>query len=143
MDVDLSRARVLAVLSRGWRDVGLCRDKDPNLFYPRGKGRAAVQQAEVAKAFCLVCPSREPCLAFADARLDDDVVPARHERAIQRFAEALGDADPVGYSGVLQEYGKLVAAETGDRVGGADRVPDSFGHRGQEPVAGGVAPGCR
>ena len=60
MDEDLSRTRGLA-----WRDVGLCRDKDPNLFYPLRKGRGPVQQAEVAKAFCRVCPSREPCLAFA------------------------------------------------------------------------------
>jgi ABC-type transporter Mla MlaB component len=74
VDQDLSRAKVLPGLSQGvrstgagqsWRDVGLCRDKDPNLFYPLGKGRGTVQQAEVAKAFCLVCPSREPCLAFA------------------------------------------------------------------------------
>jgi WhiB family redox-sensing transcriptional regulator len=60
VDEDLSRTRGPA-----WRDVGLCRDKDPNLFYPLGRGRGTVQQAEVAKAFCRVCPSREPCLAFA------------------------------------------------------------------------------
>lgn len=60
MDEDLSRTRGLA-----WRDVGLCRDKDPNLFYPLGGGRAAVGQAEVAKAYCHGCPSREPCLDFA------------------------------------------------------------------------------
>jgi WhiB family transcriptional regulator, redox-sensing transcriptional regulator len=63
MDQDLSRATLWA--SGSWRDVGLCRNKDPNLFFPLGKGRAAFEQAEVAKAFCLVCPSREPCLAFA------------------------------------------------------------------------------
>jgi WhiB family transcriptional regulator, redox-sensing transcriptional regulator len=49
----------------GWRVVGSCRDSDPNLFYPLGRGRAARQQAEMAKAVCLTCPSREPCLAFA------------------------------------------------------------------------------
>ena len=46
-----------------WRDAGYCRDKDPNLFYPLGRGRAAIEQAEVAKAYCRACPSREPCLA--------------------------------------------------------------------------------
>ena len=60
MDEDLSRTRALT-----WRDAGLCRDKDPNLFYPLGKGRVPAAQAEVAKAFCGVCPSREQCLAFA------------------------------------------------------------------------------
>ena len=48
-----------------WRDVGYCRDKDPNLFYPLGRGRAGIEQTEVAKAYCRTCPSREPCLAFA------------------------------------------------------------------------------
>ena len=48
-----------------WRDVGYCRDKDPNLFFPLGRGRAAIDQVEVAKAYCQGCPSREPCLAYA------------------------------------------------------------------------------
>jgi WhiB family redox-sensing transcriptional regulator len=48
-----------------WRDAGYCRDKDPNIFYPLGRGRAAVDQIEVAKAYCRACPSREPCLAYA------------------------------------------------------------------------------
>jgi len=60
VDEDLSRT-----MSRAWRDVGLCRDKDPNLFYPLGTGRHTVKQADVAKTLCRVCPSREPCLAFA------------------------------------------------------------------------------
>lgn len=48
-----------------WRDVASCRDSDPNLFYPVGRGRAALEQSEVAKSVCRTCPSREPCLAFA------------------------------------------------------------------------------
>ncbi len=48
-----------------WRDAGSCRDSDPNLFYPLGRGRAAREQAEVAKVLCRTCPSREPCLSFA------------------------------------------------------------------------------
>jgi WhiB family redox-sensing transcriptional regulator len=48
-----------------WRAVGSCRDSDPNLFYPLGRGRAAIEQTEVAKSVCRACPSREPCLAFA------------------------------------------------------------------------------
>ena len=48
-----------------WRDAGHCRDKDPNIFYPLGRGRSAMDQMEVAKAFCRGCPSREPCLEFA------------------------------------------------------------------------------
>jgi WhiB family redox-sensing transcriptional regulator len=48
-----------------WREFGRCRDSDPNLFFPVGRGRAALEQAELAKAVCRGCPSREPCLAFA------------------------------------------------------------------------------
>jgi WhiB family redox-sensing transcriptional regulator len=74
MDQDLARAIVPTLPSqvpRGraaperWREVGSCRDSDPNLFYPLGKGLSARQQAEEAKRVCRTCPSQEPCLAFA------------------------------------------------------------------------------
>jgi WhiB family redox-sensing transcriptional regulator len=51
--------------SEGWRQFGSCRDSDPDLFYPVGRGHAAQEQTEVAKSVCRSCPSREPCLAFA------------------------------------------------------------------------------
>ena len=57
------RAALLPDLT--WRDVGHCHDKDPNLFHPLGRGRAATEQLEVAKAYCRACPSQEPCLAYA------------------------------------------------------------------------------
>lgn len=50
---------------KSWREVGICRDSDPNFFYPVGRGQAALEQTEAAKSVCRVCPSREPCLAFA------------------------------------------------------------------------------
>jgi WhiB family redox-sensing transcriptional regulator len=74
MDQDLAHAILLALpgrarRSRGspesWRELGSCRDSDPNLFYPLGRGMAARQQAEEAKRYCSTCPSQEPCLAFA------------------------------------------------------------------------------
>ena len=74
MAQDPARAVLLAIPDRDsrtrssaptWRDVGSCRHSDPNLFYPLGRGAAAAEQAEEAKAFCRTCPSREPCLAFA------------------------------------------------------------------------------
>jgi WhiB family redox-sensing transcriptional regulator len=36
-----------------------------------GKGRAAVEQAEHAKAICRICPSLKPCLSFALATSQD------------------------------------------------------------------------
>ena len=74
MDQDLAGAILLTIPSGGprsrgaperWREAGSCRDSDPNLFYPLGKGLAARQQAEEAKRYCRTCPSQEPCLAFA------------------------------------------------------------------------------
>jgi WhiB family redox-sensing transcriptional regulator len=74
MDEDMARALLGALSDRvprtkwtpaGWREVGSCRHSDPNLFYPLGRGAAAAEQAEEAKAFCRTCPSREPCLTFA------------------------------------------------------------------------------
>lgn len=79
MDQGLRRARALTV-SRllgeewapgNWREVASCRDSDPDLFYPLGKGHAAFEQTEEAKLVCRACPSREPCLAFALATRQD------------------------------------------------------------------------
>jgi WhiB family redox-sensing transcriptional regulator len=63
MDKVPPRAASLATTT--WRDAGYCRDKDPNLFYPLGRGRTALEQIDAAKAYCRTCPSREPCLAYA------------------------------------------------------------------------------
>lgn len=56
---------------RGWREAGSCRDSDPNLFHPLGRGRPALEQAEVAKSICRSCPSRGPCLTYALATGQD------------------------------------------------------------------------
>ncbi len=57
--------------SENWRHVGSCRDSDPNVFYPLGRGRPARELTEVAKSICRACPSRRPCLAFALATRQD------------------------------------------------------------------------
>lgn len=72
-DVDLARVRFspprrvrrTAEEPKSWRELGSCRDSDPNLFYPLGRGVAALEQIEEAKTLCRTCPSLEPCLAFA------------------------------------------------------------------------------
>jgi WhiB family redox-sensing transcriptional regulator len=64
--MDLARVIVLTLPRRAsWREIGSCRDSDPNLFYPLGRGVEARRQAEEAKGYCGTCPSQEPCLAFA------------------------------------------------------------------------------
>jgi WhiB family redox-sensing transcriptional regulator len=78
--MDLDRAILLTIRHRvprsrpapeRWREVGNCRESDPNLFYPLGKGRAAREQAEEAKRVCRTCPSQKPCLAFALASVQE------------------------------------------------------------------------
>ncbi|MCK8678838.1 WhiB family transcriptional regulator [Streptomyces lichenis] len=48
-----------------WRHRAVCRDEDPDLFFPIGNTGPALLQAEEAKGVCRRCPVREPCLEWA------------------------------------------------------------------------------
>ncbi len=48
-----------------WRIDALCRDSNPELFFPIGSTGRAVGQIEKAQEVCLVCPAREACLEYA------------------------------------------------------------------------------
>ena len=48
-----------------WRAEASCRDTSPELFFPVGTTGQAVEQIEAARAVCMGCPSRVPCLEFA------------------------------------------------------------------------------
>ena len=48
-----------------WRHHALCRDEDPELFFPIGTTGPAATQVEQAKVVCRRCPSVEPCLSWA------------------------------------------------------------------------------
>lgn len=48
-----------------WRHHALCRDEDPELFFPIGTTGPAATQVEQAKVVCRRCPSVEPCLTWA------------------------------------------------------------------------------
>jgi WhiB family redox-sensing transcriptional regulator len=43
----------------------LCRDEDPELFFPIGTARPALAQVERARAVCSGCPVRDECLQWA------------------------------------------------------------------------------
>ena len=48
-----------------WREFAVCRDRDPELFFPvGGTGPALIQLAE-AKEICGGCPVRNVCLEWA------------------------------------------------------------------------------
>jgi WhiB family redox-sensing transcriptional regulator len=55
----------LATAEYGWRKEALCRDTDPELFFPIGTTGAALVQIEQAKGVCRQCPVRDDCLEFA------------------------------------------------------------------------------
>jgi WhiB family redox-sensing transcriptional regulator len=48
-----------------WRHRALCRDEDPELFFPIGTTGPALVQIEQAKAVCRRCPAVEACLDWA------------------------------------------------------------------------------
>jgi WhiB family redox-sensing transcriptional regulator len=48
-----------------WRHRALCRDEDPELFFPIGNSGPALLQIEEAKTVCRRCPVEEMCLQWA------------------------------------------------------------------------------
>ncbi|MER5355879.1 WhiB family transcriptional regulator [Kitasatospora sp. NPDC002551] len=50
---------------RQWRDRAVCREEDPELFFPVGNVGPALLQIEEAKAVCRRCPVMETCQRWA------------------------------------------------------------------------------
>lgn len=48
-----------------WRHHAICRDEDPELFFPIGTSGPALLQVEQAKAVCRRCSVVDDCLAWA------------------------------------------------------------------------------
>lgn len=48
-----------------WRREALCRDTDPELFFPVGTTGQALLQIAKAKSVCCECPVKHDCLDFA------------------------------------------------------------------------------
>jgi WhiB family redox-sensing transcriptional regulator len=48
-----------------WRHDAICRDEDPELFFPVGTSGPALMQIAEAKTVCRRCPVTEQCLAWA------------------------------------------------------------------------------
>lgn len=48
-----------------WRHHALCRDEDPELFFPVGTTGPAARQVDRAKAICARCPVTQECLTWA------------------------------------------------------------------------------
>jgi WhiB family transcriptional regulator, redox-sensing transcriptional regulator len=54
-----------------WVQRAKCKDEDPELFFPIGTTGPAAEQIERARAVCMQCPVREPCLEWALATGQD------------------------------------------------------------------------
>ena len=52
-------------MSVDWRHNAVCREEDPELFFPVGDTGPALLQIEEAKAVCRRCPVMETCLQWA------------------------------------------------------------------------------
>lgn len=48
-----------------WRHHAVCRDEDPELFFPLGNTGTSLLQIQEAKAVCRRCPVMEQCADWA------------------------------------------------------------------------------
>ena len=55
----------LAAADYTWRDGAICRDTDPELFFPVGTTGQALLQIDRAKQVCGECPVQTDCLQYA------------------------------------------------------------------------------
>ena len=61
----LASSLALAASDDTWRDHALCRDTDPELFFPVGTTGVAVTAIDHAKRVCEQCTVTQECLDFA------------------------------------------------------------------------------
>ena len=61
----LASSLALAAAEDAWRDHALCRDTDPELFFPVGTTGHALTSIEHAKMVCGQCRVSGDCLDFA------------------------------------------------------------------------------
>jgi WhiB family redox-sensing transcriptional regulator len=61
----LASSLALANAQYGWRRDAICRDTDPELFFPVGTTGIALTQIDRAKHVCGECPVAQECLEFA------------------------------------------------------------------------------
>jgi WhiB family redox-sensing transcriptional regulator len=62
---------MLGAADYSWRSDALCRDTDPELFFPVGTTGQALVQIDHAKRVCGECSVRGACLDFAIATNQD------------------------------------------------------------------------
>ncbi len=61
----LASSLALGSADYSWRNEAVCRDTDPELFFPIGTTGQALLQIDKAKEVCDECPVKVKCLDFA------------------------------------------------------------------------------
>lgn len=61
----LATSLAIATADDTWRDYALCRDTDPDLFFPVGTTGQAIVAIDHAKRVCAECAVTQECLDFA------------------------------------------------------------------------------
>ena len=61
----LASSLALGNADYSWRRHAVCRDTDPELFFPIGTTGQALLQIAKAKSVCCQCPVQTECLEFA------------------------------------------------------------------------------
>ena len=83
-----------------WRDGAICRDTDPELFFPVGTTGNALVQIDRAKEVCGECGVAQACLDFAlDTNQDSGIwggLTEEERRVIRRRRVAAARASRVG-----------------------------------------------
>jgi len=67
----LASSLTLGAADYDWRDHAICRDTDPELFFPVGTTGNALVQIDRAKEVCDECTASVDCLDFALATNQD------------------------------------------------------------------------
>ena len=87
----MSAETVPVSVNQDWRQAGMCRGLEPEIFYPESD-----EEADVAKEICAQCVVRVPCLEYALARREKHGVwggaTERERRRILRQRQKLGRA---------------------------------------------------
>lgn len=96
----LASSFALGAADYAWRAEALCRDTDPELFFPIGTTGTALVQIEQAKSVCGECRARVECLDFALTTNQDSGIwgglSEEERRAIRRQRAAAARARSAG-----------------------------------------------
>ena len=93
---NLASTLALAAADDQWRDHALCRDTDPELFFPVGTTGQALVSQDHAKRVCQECTVQQECLDYAlDTNQDSGIwrgLTEEERRSIRRRRAAAARA---------------------------------------------------